>query len=197
MVISGVSGCGKSLLHGIVCDLVQSDSGKMLFDGLTMAEMGSQAEANFRKKIGVAFQEPALISNLNIRENLQLPLIQHYPELSDHERDEMLEAACRQFDLGPYLEARADELSHGIRSLVSFTRALITGPELLIWDAPLAGIDTQWSKQIVGILNRMKAEGKTIILFSNKKQLIDEVADIHLYLVGGELKSSDEFCPIA
>ena len=114
--------------------------------------------------------------------------------MSEFERDERVDSACRQFDLGGYLDARVDELSHGIRLLVSFTRALIAGPDLLIWDAPLAGIDLRWSRQIIGILKRMRAEGKSIILFSNKKQLVDEVADFHLFLVGGRLKGGDEFC---
>jgi ABC-type multidrug transport system ATPase subunit len=196
MVISGNSGCGKSMLHGIVCGLVPADSGVILFNDMTMAQMDSEEDARFRKKLGVAFQEPALISNLNIRENLHLPLIQHYPELSENERDELVENACQQFDLGSFLDDRVDELSHGIRSLVSFTRALVAGPELLIWDAPLAGIDLQWSKQIISVLKRMKAEKKTVILFSNKKQLVKEIADFHFYLVDGELKGSDEFCPI-
>ena len=82
-----------------------------------------------------------------------------------------------------------------MQSLVSLTRALIVEPDLLIWDAPLSDIDLNWSGQIINVLKQMKTREKTIILFTNRKLLIDEMADVHLHLVDGELVASDTTGP--
>lgn len=190
LIISGISGSGKSLLLGLICGLVIADSGSVAFNGLTMQQMTTEQDAKFRKRLGVAFQEPGLLSNLTIYENLLLPLIQHYPNLSAQVKKALIEKACKQFNLQSFLHDRVEELSTGMQSLVSLTRALICNPDLLIWDAPLANIDLKWSRKIINLLKQMKARQKTMIIFTNKKILIDELADIHLHLVDGELKKT-------
>ena len=82
-----------------------------------------------------------------------------------------------------------------MQSLVSLTRALIVEPDLLIWDAPLSDIDMNWSGQIMTVLKKMKAGGKTLILFTNRKFLIEEMADVHLHLVEGELVNAEATGP--
>jgi ABC-type multidrug transport system ATPase subunit len=72
---------------------------------------------------------------------------------------------------------------------------LIGKPDLLIWDAPLADIDLNWSAQIIGVLKQMKARKRTMILFTNRAILIDQIADIHLNLVDGKLIASDAIYP--
>lgn len=195
LIISGISGCGKSLLLSLICELVIADSGSVFFDDLTMQQMTTEQDARFRKRLGVVFQKPALLSNLTILENLLLPLIQHYPDLSDTERAEVVEKACQQFNLQSYLHDRVEDLSNGMQSLVSLTRALICKPDLLIWDAPLSDIDLNWSAQIIGVLKQMKARKKTMILFTNREILIDQMADIHLNLVDGKLIANDVIYP--
>ena len=113
LIISGISGSGKSLLLSLICGLVSADSGSVVFDNLGMQEMTAEQDAQFRKRLGVVFQAPALLSNLTIGENLQLPLIQHYPDLNKLEREALIEKACQQFNLQSYLHDRAEELSNG------------------------------------------------------------------------------------
>ena len=191
LIVSGISGSGKSLLLGLICGLVNADSGSVQFDGLTMQQMTVEQDAKFRKRLGVIFQKPALLSNLTVSENLLLPLIQHYPDLSENERGALVGSACQQFQLHSYINDRIEDLSNGMQSLVSLTRALIVEPDLLIWDAPMSDIDMNWSDQIITVLKKMKARGKTIILFTNRKFLIEEMADVHLRLVEGELVAAD------
>ena len=192
LLVSGDSGSGKSLLHGLLCGLVEMDSGKLRFDGLAMTEMNEQQDRDFRKKLGVVFQEPALISNLSISENLLLPLLQHFPELSWEQHFDRIEASCECFELVEYLDSRTDELSAGVRALVALTRGLITEPELLIWDAPMVNTDVRWNQYIKKTLLEMKSEGKTIILFSNSKAVTADIADLQLHLDSGVLKPGDE-----
>jgi ABC-type lipoprotein export system ATPase subunit len=191
LIITGISGSGKSLLLSLICGLVRADSGSVRFDGLTMQQMTAKEDASFRKGLGVVFQKPALLSNLTISENLLLPLIQHYPDLSENERAAIVEDACHRFELQRYIHDRIEDLSNGIQSLISLTRALIVEPDLLIWDAPSSDIDMNLGGQILNILKQMKIQGKTIILFTNRKVLIDEMADVHLHLVDGKLVSGD------
>ncbi len=195
LIISGISGSGKSLLLGLICGLVIADSGSVTFNGLTMQQMTTEQDVQFRKRLGVAFQEPGLLSNLTIFENLLLPLMQHYPQLSESAKSAVIEKACKQFNLDSFQHDRVEELSNGMQSLVSLTRALICNPDLLIWDAPLSNIDLRWGRQIIRLLKHMKARQKTMIMFTNKKILIDELADIHLNLVDGELKTSNRISP--
>ena len=192
LIISGISGSGKSLLQSLICGLVIANSGSVVFDDLTMEQMSNEQDAQFRKRLGVVFQEPALLSNLTIYENLLLPLIQHYPNLSEPERSVLIEKACERFKLRSYMHDRVEELSLGLQSLASYSRALICDPDLLICDAPLSDIDLKLSSQVIGIFKQMKAEEKTMILFTNKEILIDQLADIRLHLVDGELKTGDE-----
>ncbi|MFT5665223.1 MAG: ABC-type multidrug transport system ATPase subunit [Gammaproteobacteria bacterium] len=190
LVISGLSGCGKSLLLSLICGLVEASSGEVLFDGIRMRQMTIEQDAQFRKRLGVVFETPALLSNLTIKENLLLPLTQHYPMLSGSEREQLVVKSCEQFKLQGFLDDRVEELSSGMQALASLARALICDPELLIWDAPLSNIDLTWSTQIIEKLKSMKAEHKTMILFTNRESLIAELADRHLQLVSGELQNS-------
>jgi ABC-type lipoprotein export system ATPase subunit len=192
LIISGISGSGKSLLLSLICGLVNIDSGSITFNGLTMEEMSKEEEAEFKKSLGVIFQKPALLSNLTLKENLLLPLIQHFPHLHTSERMQMVEILSQKFNLQKHLEDRIEQLSQGLQSLAAFARALICNPHLLIWDAPLADIDATWSRKIIGILKQLKKENKTIILFTNRKTIIEELADIHLHLSQGTLVNNDQ-----
>ena len=192
LIISGMSGSGKSLLLALICGLVDLESGSVRFNGLTKDQMTAEQESQFKKHLGVVFQKPALLSNLTLGENLMLPLIQHYPEMSSSERADRVNLSCRQFELDDYLDKRIEELPNGLQSLASLSRALICGPDLLIWDAPLADIDSIWSNRIIEILKQFKQDGKTIILFSNRKRIIEELADQNLHLVGGRLRTSGQ-----
>jgi len=196
LIISGISGSGKSLLLGLICGLISLDAGTVTFDGLTTENMTGEQEAQFKKKLGVIFQKPALLSNLTLKENLLLPLIQHFPGLSAAERIQMVELICQKFQLQKHLEDRVEELSQGLQSLASFARALICGPDLLIWDAPLADIDVIWSNRIIQLLKQFKNDNKTIILFTNRKRIITELADSHLHLVNGVLETSERIVPV-
>ena len=192
LVISGISGSGKSLLLGLICGLVNLDSGTVTFDGLTTDDMTGEQEIQFKKQLGVIFQKPALLSNLTLKENLLLPLIQHFPRLPASERTQMVETICQKFQLHNHMEDRVEELSQGLQSLASFARALICRPDLLIWDAPLADIDATWGNRIIDILKQFKNDDKTIILFTNRKRIIMELADSHLNLVNGTLESNEK-----
>lgn len=187
LVISGLSGSGKSLLLSLICGLVAADSGSVSFDEMTMLQMSDGQNAKFRKKLGVVFQEPALLSNLTTAENLMLPLTQHYPMLSESDKNALVVKSCKQFELHDFLHDRVEELSNGKQALASLARALICDPSLLIWDAPLSNIDLPWSAQIITQLKFMKVRQKTLMLFTNREKLIDELADLHLQLVDGQL----------
>jgi ABC-type lipoprotein export system ATPase subunit len=191
LIISGISGSGKSLLLSLICGLVNIDSGSITFNGLTMDEMSKEEDVELKKSLGVIFQKPALLSNLTLKENFLLPLIQHFPQLHTSERMQMVEILSQKFDLHKHLEDRIEQLSQGLQSLAAFARALICNPDLLIWDAPLADIDATWSRKIIDILKQLKKENKTIILFTNRRIIIEELADIHLHLTQGTLVDNE------
>jgi ABC-type lipoprotein export system ATPase subunit len=191
LVISGLSGSGKSLLLSLICGLVTANTGSVSFDKMTILQMNDEQNAIFRRKLGVIFQQPALLSNLTTAENLMLPLTQHYPLLSDKEKSALILKCGKQFELHDFMDDRVEELANGKQALASFARAIVCDPTLLIWDAPLSNIDLQWSAQIITHLKFMKVRQKTMILFTNTDRLIDELADIHFHLVDGELRRAN------
>ena len=190
LVVSGNSGSGKSLLLDIISGLVQPDSGQVLFNQQDLRHMNKQQESLFRKQLSVIFQVPALLSNLTLFENLALPLLQHNSHLSYGQRQHLIIKACSQFNLQHYLDERVEQLTNGSQSLASLARALITDPQLLLWDTALSGIDLKWQSKIITTLKNMKQEKKTLILFTNKQRLIDDIADVHLHLENTRISTS-------
>ena len=107
LVISGLSGSGKSLLLSLICGLVTANTGSVSFDKMTILQMNDEQNAIFRRKLGVIFQQPALLSNLTTAENLMLPLTQHYPLLSDKEKSALILKCGKQFELHDFMDDRA------------------------------------------------------------------------------------------
>ena len=131
-----------------------------------------------RQTFGIVFQQFNLVRGLTARENVMLPA---YPVGGDwkrlHERAEHLLASL---DMGHRCDARVEWLSGGEQQRVAIARALVNDPEVVIADEPTANLDTKLSRELIAILERLKAQGKTILLTSHdplvvESSLVDEV----------------------
>ena len=191
LVVSGDAGCGKSLLFSIISGVLAPDSGEVLFDGQSIVAMDRQQNLAFRRQLGVVFQVNALVSNLSLRENLMLPLNLYFPDKDVMAKQQQVETICKEFGLGAFVDARTDELSSGMAALAALARALMLEPQCLIWDAPLNEIDLKWGEYVFRRLKHMKRAGMTMVLFTNKKILIEQFADLHLALCPSPHSRSD------
>ncbi|MEC4091663.1 MULTISPECIES: ATP-binding cassette domain-containing protein [Pseudoalteromonas] len=182
LLITGRSGSGKSVLFNIICDITRPQQGHVLIDDVEIATMTALQYARFRRDLGVIFQVSALISNLTLEENLLLPLNRHHSRLSLDEKRQKVGKICRQFGLTQYLDQRTDRLSSGLASLAGLARALIMEPKALIWDAPMAQVDRAWCQHELELLKDLKDKGTTLVLCSNRQELITSLADHQLHL---------------
>ncbi|KZN36438.1 hypothetical protein N480_17215 [Pseudoalteromonas luteoviolacea S2607] len=182
LVISGRSGCGKTLFFSIASDIIRPDEGEMLIDGVAVKNMNAQKYSEFRRNLGVVFQLSGLISNLTLEENLMLPLNRHHKDVCKLEKQARVKTIAREFALEQYLSQRTEQLSSGQASLAGLARALLLKPKAVVWDAPMAEIDDQWSQYVLDLLLCLKQQGTTLILCSNRKEVIDKLADTQLEL---------------
>ena len=185
--ISGGSGEGKSLLFSAVCGVLKQQQGEILYDGFSLEQMSEQQERAFRAQLGVVFQRAALISNLTVNENLMLPLNLHAESLTMDEKTDRVEVIAAKLGLSRFLHLRPDKLSTGQGVLAGLARAVINQPKLFVWDAPLVDTDTQWSSKVTAVLSELKANGSSVIIFTNRADIIEQLADRHFEIYQGQI----------
>jgi len=188
IAISGGSGSGKSLLFSILCGTLKTDKGQVLANGQDLRDMSSDQNQAFRKTLGAVFQRSALLSNLSLEENLMLPLNLHFPALTQTQKLERVKNIADEFGFSRYLHWRIDRISVGMTCLAGLARALVIEPKCLIWDAPLIDVDQIWNNLVKTKLRQAKDAGATIIIFSNRKDIIDELADRQFVLSEARLR---------
>src|SRR5712691_13070216 len=136
----GVAGSGKSLMLKLVMVLIRPDSGRIVVLGHDISQMREEDLFKLRGKIGMVFQESALFESLTERENVAYRLMEEHG-VYDEEIDRRVREALRFVELEHTLDLDPAELSGGMRRRVAIARAIITQPELLLYDSPTGGLD--------------------------------------------------------
>lgn len=187
--IVGPSGVGKSVLLKLIMGIMEPNSGTILVDGENITEADSETELNnIRSKLGVLFQNAALLDSLTVYENVAFPLYERLHMRSAtaiHGRVvDMLDA----LSLTKYAFKLPQEISMGTRKRVGLARALITEPKVLLFDEPNTGLDP-WDGQEVYdlILECKKKWGFTGIVISHEIPEVFQVSDTVVMLLGGEV----------
>jgi len=140
VTVLGRSGAGKSVLLKCLADVVRPDAGSIEFDGKPLGVGDVAARADFRRRCSFLFQSNALFDSLTALENVALPLEQT-TDLSDKEiRARSLEA-LRQIELEAHQDRYPGQLSGGMQKRLALARAIVTRPELVLFDEPTAGLD--------------------------------------------------------
>jgi phosphonate transport system ATP-binding protein len=164
MALIGPSGAGKSTMIRCVNRLVEPTAGHIALDGIDVTRLGSSALRRTRRRIGMIFQEYALIERLTVMENVlsgRLGYVGFFASWSRRFPRADIAEAFRLLDrvgLHGMADKRADELSGGQRQRVGICRALIQNPSLLLVDEPTASLDPKTSRQIMRLLVELCAE---------------------------------------
>ncbi|MBL9130751.1 MAG: ATP-binding cassette domain-containing protein [Verrucomicrobiaceae bacterium] len=140
VTILGRSGTGKSVLLKCLANVVVPDGGKIWFDGKLLSADDPAARADFRRRCSFLFQSNALFDSLTALENVGLPLEQT-TDLSDKEIRARAMEALRQLELDMHSERYPSQLSGGMQKRLALARAIVTRPELVLFDEPTAGLD--------------------------------------------------------
>lgn len=178
--IIGKSGCGKTTLAKIICNLIKPTQGKILYGGEDIAAFKKAERRKFRKKVQIVFQDPlaSLDPKMLIRDSLLEPLIIHKPLLKKHHLQrvrELVKKVGLNYDM---LERFPHQVSGGQRQRINIARALMTRPKLLICDEPVSSLDLPVQAHILKLLARLRREGNLALLFiSHDPFVIKAVSD--------------------
>ncbi|EAL7465405.1 ABC transporter ATP-binding protein [Campylobacter coli] len=183
LAIMGPSGSGKSTLLNILSLMDDPSSGKYILDNEDLEQINEEQKITLRReKIGLIFQQFHLIPYLSALENVMLS--QYYHSSVD---EEDAKAILEKVGLSHRLSHLPSQLSGGEQQRVCIARALINNPEILLADEPTGNLDEANEKIVLQTLQKLKNEGKTIVLITHNPELA-KFADRTLILQHGVLK---------
>jgi phospholipid/cholesterol/gamma-HCH transport system ATP-binding protein len=161
-ILLGVAGTGKTLILKMALGLLQPDSGHIYVLGQDVTAMREQDLFELRRKIGMVFQESALFDSLTVKENVGYRLIEE--GIAEAEVDRRVREALRFVELESTIDMFPSELSGGMRRRVAIARAIITQPEVLLYDSPTAGLDPITSTTIIELVVKQRDVYRTSAL---------------------------------
>ena len=158
--IFGVAGSGKSTLLKLALGLMKPDSGRIYVLGEEVTGMSEQALFDLRRQIGMVFQESALFDSRTVRENVAFRLMEE-ASVSEDEIERRVREALSFVELEHTVDMFPAELSGGMRRRVAIARAIVTQPEILLYDSPTGGLDPVTSTTIVELIVKQRDVYKT------------------------------------
>jgi phospholipid/cholesterol/gamma-HCH transport system ATP-binding protein len=161
--VFGVAGSGKSLILKLALGLIRPDSGRIVVLGQDVTQMKEDELFELRGKIGMVFQESALFDSMTVRENVAYRLTEEHG-IYDEDIDRRVREALRFVELEHTLDLDPSELSGGMRRRVAIARAIITQPELLLYDSPTGGLDPVTSNTIIELIMKQRDVYRTSAL---------------------------------
>jgi len=174
-LISPVGG-GKSTLLKICAGLIQPNIGEVFIENKNVWNLSEVERGELRRRMGFVFQEAALIANMSIFKNLELPLSYHGVMPID-EIESVISSWLAKFELNEYRNKLPAALSLGLRRRVSFIRAMLTGSDYFFWDDPTAGVADGFSETIRDAILEHRSRGAVQIIVTGDEDLMKSVAD--------------------
>jgi phospholipid/cholesterol/gamma-HCH transport system ATP-binding protein len=183
----GLSGAGKSTILRLLNGLRQPDAGKVFVQGTDLSTLSNRELIDFRRKIGFSFQFAALFDSLTVGENVALPLREH----TKMGGDEILKVVRQTLDsvgLVNEREKMPSELSGGMLKRAGFARAVVTNPQLVLYDEPTTGLDPIITHVLTDTIKalRTKLDG-TAVVVSHDLESIFAMADYVAMLFEGAI----------
>jgi len=185
--IMGPSGSGKSVILRTAIGLLQPDAGRVEVEGREVPKLPRRELSGLRRRMGYLFQEGALINWLSVSENVALPLRENSP-LSNGEVLAKVREKLEMVHIPDSAYAKMpSQISGGMKKRVGLARALITDPEIILYDEPNAGLDPEISASINETIRELKERlGGTAIVVEHRVNCIKTVADEVLFLEAGK-----------
>ena len=166
VAIMGPSGCGKSTLLNIIGLLDNPSSGEYYFDNKEVSKLKERNRTLQRRgNIGFVFQSFNLIDELNVFENVELPLI--YLKLKSSERKAMVENILERMKISHRRKHYPQQLSGGQQQRVAIARAVVANPKLILADEPTGNLDSKNGLEVMNLLTELNREGTTIVMVTH------------------------------
>lgn len=190
LAIMGQSGSGKSTLMNIIGCLERPTAGEYWLNDERVSDMSDRALAHVRNQaIGFVFQTFNLLPRMTALANVEVPLI--YSGMKRRERMEQSQLALETVGLGDRMQHRPSELSGGQRQRVAIARALVTEPSILLADEPTGNLDSSTGREIMGLFERLHADGNTLIVVTHEQSIADHANRV-VRLSDGDIVSDTE-----
>lgn len=168
VAIMGPSGCGKSTLLNILGLLDNPTSGEYYLNGTEVSKYTEAQRTNLRKGvIGFVFQSFNLIDELNVYENIELPLLYMGIPATEHKR--RVETAMERMAIMHRSKHFPLQLSGGQQQRVAIARAVVSNPKLILADEPTGNLDSKNGKEVMELLNELNKEGTTIVMVTHSQ----------------------------
>ena len=166
VAIMGPSGCGKSTLLNILGLLDNPTAGHYWFGDTEVGNLKERDRTRFRKgNIGFIFQSFNLIDELNVFENVELPL--KYLNMGARERKERVTAMLKRMNISHRAHHFPQQLSGGQQQRVAIARACVCHPKLILADEPTSNLDSKNGREVMSLLTELNAEGTTIVMVTH------------------------------
>lgn len=188
--ITGPSGSGKTTFLNIAGLLEGFSAGTYELDGRDVSNLNDQERSRVRnEKIGFIFQSFNLIPELNVFDNVDVPL--RYRGFKSAERKRRIERVIDMVGLGSRMRHLPSQLSGGQQQRVAIARALAGDPRFLLADEPTGNLDSQMAESVMDLLGEIHAEGTTIIMVTHEPSLALR-ADRNIHVLDGHVSSSED-----
>lgn len=169
VAIMGPSGCGKSTLLNIIGLLDNPTSGEYLLNGTDVSKKSENERTDIRKgTLGFVFQAFNLIEDLNVEENIELPLL--YMGLPEKERRQRVAAAMERMNIGHRAKHFPAQLSGGQQQRVAIARAVVSQPTLILADEPTGNLDSMNGHEVMELLSELHKDGTTIVMVTHSQK---------------------------
>lgn len=194
VAVMGSSGSGKSTLMNIVGCLDVPTSGRYLLDGIDVGGLDEgQLSLVRNRKIGFVFQSFNLVPRTTALAQVELPLA--YAGVKAAERRRRAVAALTVVGLGDRLDHRPNQLSGGQQQRVAVARALVTSPAMLLADEPTGNLDSRSTDEVLGIIDRLNATGRTVVLITHEDEVARHAKRV-IRLVDGQVVGDVRQAPV-
>ncbi|MDR1601596.1 MAG: ABC transporter ATP-binding protein, partial [Tannerella sp.] len=168
VAVMGPSGCGKSTLLNILGLLDNPTGGTYILNGIDAGRLPERQRTQLRKGvIGFVFQNFNLIEELNVFENIELPLL--YMGVSAAERRGKVQTAMKRMQISHRGKHFPQQLSGGQQQRVAIARAVVANPKLILADEPIGNLDSQNGKEVMNLLTELNGEGTTIVMVTHSQ----------------------------
>ncbi|MBR7793022.1 ABC transporter ATP-binding protein [Undibacterium sp. FT147W] len=185
VTVTGPSGSGKTTFLNIAGLLEELTDGDYFLDGVNVKGLDDNARTRLRnEKLGFIFQGFNLIPDLNLFDNVDVPL--RYRGLPAKERKERIEDALAQVGLAARMKHYPAELSGGQQQRVAIARALAGSPKVLLADEPTGNLDTQMARSVMELLEEINARGTTILMVTHDPELAIR-AQRNVHIIDGQV----------
>lgn len=187
--ILGPSGCGKTVTIKMLVGLVKPDAGTILFDDVDIAALENEEDfLPIRQRISMVFQGAALFDSMNVFENIAYPLLVQDGK-SDSEVSDRVHSTLAMVGLPDVAGKMPSELSGGMKKRIGLARAIVTNPEVILYDEPTAGLDPINTRRIVDLIVALQERFHTTsIVISHDIPAVEAVSDQVAFFYNGYVR---------